>query len=372
MGAIKKSIESQERRKVNILKNNELKDLKDYQLAILYQPTARFGALMKKIKESKINSLIVSGKHTDWNFLNNFQNHFKQEITRKTEKYIPRLNTNYSNFVVEEFGVSNYPPLLGTFGEIRFDIPPETLLYRSIGKVETEEPLLSTIEANGIRQGLLLGEGIWRWRSQSYLDHGNFENFDNFFGKLVQYLTSSKRKSRLQVQAEPFYYTHQNILVKSAYFNKNYEFDRRGKLELRLTNLDTKAKRTVPFLLKRNNYQVDLGAIAPGEYAYTISVAGAKISKSGNFKVMEFDIEQQFLNPQVDGLVQLAKHTGGKHFFANEYEALTASLLRDPRYQIVQKSKTAKSYLIDWKYALGILILLLGLEWFLRKYYGLI
>ena len=51
---------------------------------------------------------------------------------------------------------------------------------------EIEEPLLATFEINDKREALILGEDLWRWRAQAYLDENSFNTFDNFIGKLIQ------------------------------------------------------------------------------------------------------------------------------------------------------------------------------------------
>jgi hypothetical protein len=46
-------------------------------------------------------------------------------------------------------------------------------------------------------------------------------------------------------------------------------------------------------------------------------------------------------------------------------------LLNDNRYQQVQKREQKVVPLIDWKYLLGLIVLILSAEWFIRKYNGL-
>ncbi len=372
LGAIKKSIESNERRSLVIAKPSEIKNLDDYQMIIAYQPNSRFRGLYEQLNTLRKNYFTITGTNTDWIFLNRVQNKYTQEITRQTEYYIPRFNSNYGAFLFEDIGFQNYPPLIGTFGEIRMNTNYDPLLFRTISNIETEEPLLITIEQDGIREAVLLGEGLWRWRAQNYLDAKNFESFDEFLGKIVQYLASSKRKSRLNTISESFYYGNSNIKIKAEYFTKNYEFDRRGNLRISIKNKDTEATQTIPMILKNNSYEVDLSNITSGNYDYTVSVVGENITRSGSFTVLEYDVEQQFLNADVTKLKQVATNTNGKHYYPNQNDSLINNLLTDKRYQVIQKSKENVVSLIDWKYLLAIVIVLLSAEWFARKYNGLI
>ncbi|WP_103863979.1 hypothetical protein [Aquimarina sp. I32.4] len=372
LGAIKKSIESNERRSITISKTNENKDFNDYQLIILYQPNTRYRKVYEKLNLEKKNHLTITGPKTDWVFLNTIQNKYTQEITRQTEYYVPRFNNNYASFLQEDIGFNNYPPLIGNFGELRIHANHDPLLYRTIGAIHTKDVLLATIEQNGIREAVLFGEGLWRWRAQNYINTQTFKDFDEFFGKLVQYLASNKRKSRLNTISESFYYGNASIIIKAEYFTKNYEFDKRGSLKIIIKNKETKATQTIPMLLKNNSYEVDVSSLGAGNYEYIVAVSGEHITRSGSFAILEYDVEQQFLNADVTKLQQVATNTSGKSYFLNQKEALIKELIEDQRYQTIQKSKENVVSLIDWKYLLLIVLLLLTVEWFARKYNGLI
>ncbi|MDY8135729.1 VWA domain-containing protein [Aquimarina sp. 2201CG5-10] len=372
LGAIKKSVESNERRSLTISKPSEVKNFDDYQLIILYQPNSRFTGVYEKLNTLRNNYFTITGSKTDWFFLNKIQNKYRHEITRQTEYYLPRFNPNYGTFLAEDISFGGYPPLIGTFGEVFINTSYDPLLYRTISNITTEEPLLLTIEENGTREAVLLGEGIWRWRANDYLDNKNFESFDDFFGKLIQYLASNKRKSRLNTTSESFYYGNASIKIKAEYFTKNYEFDRRGNLRIAVKNKDTDATLAIPMILKNNSYEADLSSLSAGNYDYTVTVVDENISRSGSFSVLEYNVEQQFLNADVTKLNQVATNTKGKAYYFNQKEALVQDLIKDQRYQTIQKSKENVVSLIDWKYLLALLVLVLAIEWFARKYNGLI
>ncbi|WP_025740372.1 hypothetical protein [Aquimarina pacifica] len=371
LGAIKKSVESNERRSITINRPNEVKNLDDYQLIILYQPNTRFKKVFENLSTNKKNYLTITGAKTDWVFLNRIQNKYRQEITRQTEYYESRFNSNYNTYLIDDIGFTNYPPLLGTFGDITLNTNHDIVLYRTISNIETEDPLLITLEDTN-KEALLLGEGIWRWRAQNYLDTKKFEGFDDFFGKLIQYLASNKKKKRLSTSSESFYYGNSNIKITAEYFTKNYEFDSRGNLKINITNKDTNTSQTIPMLLKNTSYEVDLSNLEAGNYEYTVEVLGENIKSSGSFAILEYNIEQQFLTADVTKLTQLATNTKGTAYYLDQQEELINNILKDQRYQAIQKSKENTMSLIDWKYLLIIVIILLSIEWFARKYNGLI
>jgi hypothetical protein len=374
IGALKKSIESNEQRQVTILSPSDfLSQGEDYQLAIIYQPTRSFKEVIEILKEQNTNLFFITGTTTDWFFLNEIQESFKQAITNQTEDFQPYLNRNYSNFIVEDLGFSDFPPLKSELGAFGIDAPNEVLFYKMVNGITTDFVLLATFETKNTKQAILNGEGIWRWRSHSYLVTKSFEDFDNFINKLVQFISSNKRRKRLQVDHNSFYNGNEAIVISAQYFNKSYEFDGSAALTLELKPENTELEaRQYPLLLYNGNYKVDLSGLASGRYSFTVKHNTEAVTTSGQFEVLDYNVEQQFLNPDIAKLNQLAKNTSGKSYFPEDTEDLINNLLADTRYSIVQKSTKNIVPLIDFEYLLGLIALSLFFEWFIRKYHGLI
>lgn len=373
LGAIKKSIESNEQREVVFLKPNKiLNQLNDFQLVILYNPNNLFKYLFDELQKQNKNKWVIIGAKSDWQFLNNVISSYSLDFTSQTEDYQPFLNNNYNPFIVEDIDFKNFPPLKSAFGDAVFNQPYETILFKTVSGIKTEQPLLATFETDGRREAVLFGEALWKWRAQSYLNEDSFLKFDNFIGNLVQYLASNKRRNRLNIDYNSFYNGSDNITLSAQFFNKNFEFDADASLNISLKNNETNITYNRPLILKGNNYQINLNSLDSGNYTFTVAAESENISVSGNFKIIEYNVEQQFLNADVTKLQQLATNSGGNAYFINNYTALTDNLLNDNRYLPIQKSNKSVVPLIDWSYLLFIIALSLALEWFIRKYKGLI
>lgn len=373
LGALKKSIESNEQRSVSILKPNEyIENINDFQLVILYQPNNNFNETLSGISDKNLNSFVITGNTTNFSLLNNSQSAFKQTVTNQSEDFQPKLNRNYSTFIVDNLSFEDYPPLQSEFGTIEFSIPNDVILSKSVNGIDTNQPMLSTFEIGSTKHALLSGEGLWRWRAQSFLESESFNDFDNFIGKLVQYLSSNKKRTRLNIDYKSFYNGNDDVIITAQYFNKNYEFDNSAALTIVLKNKEDNSVREVPLLLNNGSYSVDLSGISSGSYDFTIKHNTESVAASGSFEVLEYNVEQQFLNADVEKLQSLAKNSDGNAVFNTEIEGLISELLTDSRYATIQKSSKNIVPLIDWKYLLGIIVLSLFVEWFIRKYNGLI
>ena len=110
----------------------------------------------------------------------------------------------------------------------------------------------------------------------------------------------------------------------------------------------------------------------PSEYSFTVSSTNENLSKSGIFQILQYNVEQQFLNANYTKMQQLATNSNANSYFIDNSDDLLNDLLNDNRYQAIQKSHNNSLPLIDWEYLLGIIALSLAVEWFLRKYSGLV
>ena len=232
--------------------------------------------------------------------------------------------------------------------------------------------MLTTFEANKTKHAILNGEGIWRWRAQTYLDTESFVDFDNVINKLVQYLSSNKKRKRLNIDYKSFYNGNDDVIITAQYFNKDFEFDKEASLSILLKNNDSNSLKEVPLLLDNGNYRVDLSGIKAGLYEFTIQHNSEAVSASGSFNILAYNVEQQFLNADITKLKTVAVNSNGKAYFASESDQLINNLLGDKRFVTLQKSTKNIVPLIDWKYLLVIIGLSLFIEWFIRKYNGLI
>ncbi len=370
---IKRSIETNKQRKVTVETNlSKNIQLEDYQLVIIYQPTNKFAKIFNKIKDNSVNLFIITGTQTDWDFLNTAQHFFVKNSIRKTEYYPAIFNDNYDEFIVEDIDFANFSPLEDYFGDIIFSVPHKTILYNNISNFATEKPLLATFMDTNRRGAVLFGENSWKWRMLSNVEQQSFQKFDTFFNKLIQYLSSNKRSSRLEIEYKPLVYNNSTILINAQFFDATYTFDNSANLLLLVTNQTTKETKKLPFTLKSNKFEVVLNNLTPGEYRFKVAVNNHTISRRGNFIVSEYAIEQQFITANTSNLKILANSSSGNFFHINETDRLVTQLVSDKRYVTVQKSTEKIVSLIQWKWLLILIILFFSLEWFVRKYRGLI
>jgi len=244
------------------------------------------------------------------------------------------------------------------------------LLYQNVNGFSTGAPLLATSNESNHKKVFLFGEGLWRWRSTSYLNTNSFQNFDDFIGNIIQYASSKKIRNRLDVDMKSTFNANSVIKVSAYYVDNNFEFDNRATLLFAMKNKNTGENKTYPFSLSGNSYQLELEAVENGEYEYTVSVEGQNINRKGVFKVDEYTVEEQFTRANQEKLIQLAKKTGGKAFYPTSNTSLIEELLNNNNYKTIQKSINKKEGLINFKWIMFLIVAVLSIEWFTRKYFG--
>ncbi|MQP24228.1 hypothetical protein GFJ94_04015 [Flavobacterium sp. LMO8] len=372
LGALKRSIETNQQRKVSILKPEEVKSLQNYNILILYQPITSFKAIFEQNKVAQINTFIITGTATDFNFLNQVQNDLLFKMSAQKEDYLATFDSNFNLFSQTNIGFENFPPLEHKFGTIVAKSNVNTLLSARIRNVQLQNPLLTFTENGSKRNAYLLGENIWKWRLENNLNKKSFEDFDLFTDKIIQFLVTNASKKNLNVTYESFYNSGESIEITAGYFNKNYEFDDKAQLTIKVVNSKTKASKKYDLLKATNSYKVNLDGLEAGNYSFKVTEKQSNTSFSGSFEVLDFEIEKQFVNPDKSRLEQLASNTDGTVFYPNQIENLIKSLLENENYIPTQKESIKKSPLIDWIWLLILAIITLATEWFIRKYNGLL
>ena len=371
IGALKKAIETNKQRSVTIKKIHDFKSkLSEYQLVILYQPTILFEAVFNSIQKENANYFVITGMQTNWSFLNEMQSNYYKNATNQYEEFGALYNSGFLTFGQKDIGFETFPPLNNAFGNINMTSKFDTLLFQHISGFKTETPLLATFEIGGQKSAVLFGEGIWKWRAASFLNSGSFQDFDVFLSNMTQYLASTKKRERLSLKYDVLHPANIPIAINAFYIDKNYQFDPRAKLNLKLTNTTTNVSQNIPFSLSKNSFEAVLSDLSSGNYQFDVTVENQSIRKTGQFRITTYQIEEQFSNANQKDLKLLANNTEGKMYFPSQNKQLINDLIVDKRYVTTQKSTISKQQLIDWKFIMFLSVFFFAVEWFIRKYIG--
>ena len=372
LGTLKRSIEVNQQRKVTQISSNSKEDLSRFDVFILYQPTAAFAPFFESNLLKQKNKFIITGLHTDFNFLGKVLTDFSFKMTTQKEDYTPAFNADFQVFKTELTGFEKLQPLQNPFGTITPNANIQILAQAKIRNAVLSQPLVCFSDNANLRMAYIFGQDLWKWRSQVYINTEDFDHFDRLMDKSIQYLSVGDAKKRLDVRYENNYNSSDDIRIAAQFFNKNYEFDTEAQLSIKVISKSGGSTKNYDLNLSQQEFSVQLIGLSPGLYDFVVTEKESKLSYKGFFEIIDFEVEKQFVSPNVSKLMSLAVNTKGSVLYENTLNQWVEDLLKDNRYTITQKQFINKTPLIEWYFLLIIIALVLSIEWFVRKYNGLI
>ena len=380
LGAIKNSLEQQQNYEVSLFSREPYPDnFNDFNLVLLNQipSTGTAGRLLfEKALENSIPLLLIVGNKTYLPQLNLLG--LGIEIIPQaglSEEAQPVLNPAFELFTMdEEFirMVEKFPPLHVPFAEYNLDAPFSEMLFQNINNIKTRRPLIAMGKTGNRKLGVIYGEGIWRWRLYNYYFNESHEQFDHFVNSIVQYLALRENEDNFIVEFQPVFYDTDPVVLKAEVYNESFEAINEPEVSVNFTGGDGES---YSFVFDRSGlfYHLDAGKLPVGDYSFEASVAvGEEIFKeSGKFTIVPLNIENTATRADFNLLYQMAASTGGDLFPANQVqEALT--LIKNSRdIKPVAYSQAILNELLNMKWLFFVLLIIVSVEWFLRKYWGI-
>ena len=245
------------------------------------------------------------------------------------------------------------------------------LAYQGIGSVSSGMPLILFSQIAEIRYGIIAGEGIWKWRFHDYQHNGNHIAFDEFTGKLLQYLSAETDRNRLKLTWRNTYAENEPIEFNALLLNESGEMINDPEIDLTITGEDDKVY-DFTFSAMNEGYYFNAGNLPPGLYRFTATTGSgaAALRRDGSFTVTALNLEDVNTIANHRLLNAIAAQTGGKSLKPEETGELLPLLNSREDAKPVIYSRKHFTDLISFIPLLALIILVLGTEWFLRRFNG--
>ncbi len=324
---------------------------------------------LKQIESKKIPTLFVWGGLSNFGYINNSSYPFKLVGFRgELEDVTPLLSSDFNSFTISselKNELKSFPPLHVPFGQQRAPNSQNVLCYQSINGIGKSDALISFSKWNGVKTGLITGEGIWRWKLYKP------KLFNELVNKTVQFLSVTEDKNRLRVNAKETYSTNEPLIINAEVFNESYELVNDPELDLTIKNEKDEVFEH-SFSKSGNAYRLNAGNYPNGTYTYTAKteINGESFTVQGAFNVIE--LKREMINSVADHrlLYQIAQEHDGAMFFPSQLSELENAILnRDDMVDIVYKENSFED-LINWKLLFYFILALFSLEWLVRKWQG--
>jgi hypothetical protein len=285
------------------------------------------------------------------------------------------LNPNFNLFNTQDNlgqDLLAYPPLSAAFGEFTDSGNGQVLLYQRIRKIETQFPLLMLGNENGTKSGVLTAEGIWKWRLFDYLQNQSHEQFDVFFTKVIQYLSVKEDKRKFRVSASAnILDENEPVFFDAELYNNSYELINEPDVRMEITD-DQGNTYDYTFDKTDRAYRLNAATLPVGNYRFEASVThnGEQLTYDGQFSVQPIQLELYETTADHGVLRLLSNRTGGRLVYPDQLEVLADSIRAEENIKpvIYQASRTRSAINLRWLFLP--ILLLLAVEWGLRRYFG--
>lgn len=328
------------------------------------------------LKRKRTPQIFVVGAKTNFTSLNSVQDIVNITGGAQSSNDVQvEMNDNFSLFTISDelkASISNFPPLLAPFGEYKLGPSSTALMNQKIGSIDTDFPLFAYQNKGGLRSAIICAEGIWKWKLFDYLERQNFDIIKELVSKTVTYASIKEDKRKFRISTPDRIYTENaDILFTAELYNDNYELLNDTEVELTILN-ESNEEFNYLFSKQNNYFTLDIGSLPPGRYTYkgTCNHNGTVHTDQGKITIQKIQYELYDLEANHSLLHALADQQNGKVYDPNQISDLALDLTQSDDMKPVMYQYAQNTSVIDFKWLFFILLGLLSVEWFLRRYNG--
>lgn len=358
--------------------DNFTKNAADYSLFILHQlpsQTNQASRLISELSRFKIPVLYILGNQSDIVGFNNQRTGLSLTAFNGIfNESTPLLNSSFPLFITSEnlkLLLREAPPLFSPMAKYALGNAAYVYAYQGIGASATAMPLIFFNQNPDRRMGVIAGEGIWRWRLTDYSKNNNQNAFDELIGKMVQYLAMKDEKSRFRVSVRDYYAENENIEFGATLFNESYELINDKTVTMIIIGEDKK-QYEFEFSPLEDTYFLNAGNFPPGIYSYEAraETGTGVLKQQGTFIITALNLEDINTVANHRLLNTIASVSGGTGISPDKIEDLAEMIKSRDDMKPVTYARKRFTDLISFFPLLMLILTMLGVEWFLRKYHG--
>ena len=378
--AIRQSLERNKNYDVQISYANDLRvDVGSFDFVILHQlPSQRnpSTSILNTLRDRNIPRMFIAGLQTDFNRLNNSQKLIEIRASgRNSNEVQATIADGFGLFTIDpqlKEDLPNFAPLTAAFGEFEAKPGASVLLYQRIGKVDTRYPLLLMGDEDGTRVGVLCAEGVWKWRLFDFLQNQNHSLFEEFLGKPVQYvsLKEDKRKFRINL-TKAIFDENEPVFFDAELYNQSYELINEPDVSMIITNSEGN-EFNYTFNKTENAYTLNAGVLPVDNYSFSSTVInnGQTLTYNGQFSVQPIQLEVYETTADHNLLRLLSDQFGGTLNYPGQLASIAEHIQGKDTVKPIIYTNTKTRPVINLKWIFFLLMILLSIEWFFRRYFG--
>ncbi len=395
LGALNTSFSQDERYEIgafirkspNVFYNNDRnEDLSSYDLFILHNfpASSQDVPIVKQIAElvekDKKPFFTFIGKLTDMSSLQpliDYMAIIPRSYNPNTEEVIINFLPDYKEHSTYTFSdqwiqwANNAPPIYRNRSNWEARKTATLCATAKIKNIELDYPVFALQNYLGRKNMVFIGENFWRFRAHSYIEAETFDLFDEWLFNNVKWLMVSDDKRKFKVSpSERIFNGNDPVRFTGQVYDDSY--NPINGVEIKLTIISPENTEDDYYLNETGDtqYYTELSGLTEGTYKYRAS--GRKDGKllgtdQGEFSIGTSSIEHFNLQADKNLLQQIALRTGGTFTHVNGIDELSDGIkgLTNMVPKVDYKKSRLSFHQFNW--ILILMLLLLSMEWFVRK-----
>lgn len=355
------------------------KNLSDQTVAILHQLPAENQPLAKTLdflSKRNIPILYILGSQSSVTLFNRLNTGLQILQNRRIfENAQAVINENFNYFNIENLKselITEFPPLSVYYGNYKITGENQVIFNQKIGRVNTDYPLFILFRNADKRNGVICGEGIWRWRMTENKLTGKSDVFNEILRKTILFLSLKEDRRTFKLNQSSYtFYEDEPIEIFAELLNRNFEKQKNAEIILNVKNAENQNFQ-YRFQEVDEGYRANLGYLPAGQYMLNAetNIDGVKHQATAILIIKKTELEQLELTANHKLLYALATGNGGKMYYLSETEQLAKEILSRDDIKPMTFFNYETHDLIDSKWIMFLIVLLLSVEWFIRKYSG--
>lgn len=267
----------------------------------------------------------------------------------------------------------NLPPVLQSNSDFRAKPESKTIAKIRVNNVTLNLPLIVTKSFGSKKSIAVLAKDIWRWKLQAATRE--LDLFDRFLNNSVKWLQTTDEQKQVSIKTtKKIYSSGEEVEFIAQVYDETFAPVSDATVSVTI-NGDNFQSQLLLESLGSGLYEGSILIQNSGDYSFngSASIYGNELGKdNGRFTISEIDIE--LINPRADinFLRQLSYQTKGEFFYGNNYSSLFEQLKKIRENSSKEKLISKEISLWSNEWLAIIIILLLAMEWFLRKRAGML
>ncbi len=330
--------------------------------------------------------------------------HVSKSKMQKLEKHLPftmvsdSRNEFFASVLFSEDAISNsifktqsidqatflddLPPLFKT--ESFYKAKPDASVYSTfaVNNMEIEEPTIMSKSTGLSRSWAFLSYGLYRWKminaglSLNEEEDTQYSFYNSMFDNVFKWLSITDRKQKFIFETDKnIYQSNENISFSAQLYDDKYDpiDDYLVKATIKSANFE---KEVILKNITNGRYIAEVAGIPTGDFSIEARALTPKeelyASHNTSFTVESMQVENRHYGLKEELLKNISSSTGGKYLHIDNSDSLSEILSNELKGADKQISITDEINIWNSTYLMIIVILLLSVEWFLRKRFGML